>query len=439
MSNHEKKNISNDVVNTKAYWNDRFVSGSWDERSGREQSAFFAKVAIESFPAWFFNRLQQNEWTFIDYGCAEGSGTSYIAMSFPSLKVTGMDFSEEAVSRAKERHANCNFSVGDITKEIKKADVIFTSNTLEHLRTPKDILENLVNSSCRYTVLLLPFEDESGIDEHFNVFNASFFPEFIGEHYLQFYTIIDCNHMEPTYWYGRQILLIYSNVSEKQFQNNSISDHYENNILPLVEQLRDCREAIAQLKEENSTKAQEYETAVQQAREECERKLQEKQNEYQELLQQKKDDCIRLEEACSQLQAEKENLMNTVQEKELRISKLQESEKAKAENLESVTNTIKAIADTKEADSKAAIEQVSAVSRLRLYRIAHLLTEIRYAFWGTKEERAIGKKYLFHSRKTITKHNYMEAIRQSIRLTGETKELREQIDLLRTGDARQEE
>ena len=39
-------------VNSKEYWDERFVSGDWDHYDGDLQSAFFSQIALDAFPAW---------------------------------------------------------------------------------------------------------------------------------------------------------------------------------------------------------------------------------------------------------------------------------------------------------------------------------------------------------------------------------------------------
>ena len=49
-------------INSREYWENRFSTESWEKCSGREQSVYFAKVAVDNFPEWFVAELSQNEW-----------------------------------------------------------------------------------------------------------------------------------------------------------------------------------------------------------------------------------------------------------------------------------------------------------------------------------------------------------------------------------------
>ena len=179
----------------------------------------------------------QHSWELFDYGCAEGSGTCYLAKKLPSCKVTGVDFSEEAIKIAKETRADCNFILGDITEGIAACDVIFCSNALERFRDPIPLLHSLVNAATKYAILLLPFEDDSGIVEHVSGFPADRFPDTVGTHYLSTFQVIDCRRIPNSYWLGSQLLLVYTNADYKQKRGYTFSQIYSDTIAPLMKNI----------------------------------------------------------------------------------------------------------------------------------------------------------------------------------------------------------
>lgn len=205
--------LSGKPINSKEYWEARFSTDDWDKYGGDKQSEFFSQVAVDTFPDWLKEELNRNEWNILDVGCAEGDGSALLARNFPSCRVTGMDFSESAVENAKARFPHCDFIVGDATETIEFSDVIFSSNTLEHLKQPRSVLKNFCTAAEKYAVVLLPFEDHFGIAEHINIFCRDFFPFEIEQCYLKYYTVIDCAPMKSPYWQGKQILLIYVNAA----------------------------------------------------------------------------------------------------------------------------------------------------------------------------------------------------------------------------------
>ena len=131
-------------VNSKEYWDERFVSGDWDHYDGDLQSAFFSQIALDAFPAWLDRELARHEWTVFDVGCAEGGGTATLARRFPSCHTIGIDVSEAAMKQAEKKYPFCRFLQGDVYTQKETADVIFVSNVLEHLQSPAENMRSLV-------------------------------------------------------------------------------------------------------------------------------------------------------------------------------------------------------------------------------------------------------------------------------------------------------
>lgn len=81
----------------------------------------------------------------------------------------------------------------------------------------------------------------------------------------------------------------------------------------------------------------------------------------------------------------------------------------------------------KNEETISALNYIKTVANSKPYQLAHYSLEIAHAFFGTKEDRIQGKKYLFKSRRTITRYNYMEEIRSIVRRIGDCSALRQQI------------
>ena len=200
-------------VNSKEYWEERFVSGDWDHYDGDLQSAFFSQIALDAFPAWLDQELARHEWTVFDVGCAEGGGTAALARRFPSCHTVGIDVSETAVKRAGKKYPFCQFLQGDVYTQKEPVDVIFVSNVLEHLQSPAENMRSLVGMAKCHAILIHPLHDTLALDEHFHVFDEEFFPLRIGDHVLSHFKIIDCGRRNSPYWPGEQILVVYSRES----------------------------------------------------------------------------------------------------------------------------------------------------------------------------------------------------------------------------------
>lgn len=194
--------------NSEDYW-DMLFTHTWEARRGRGQTIFFANVALDHFPDWFKEEIDSHSYSICDVGCALGDGVDVIAKAFPSSKVIGIDFSEEAINKAKQYYPSYTFEVADILQMTDQYDVIFSSNTLEHFHDPFPILHKMLQHSNKYLVLLLPFQDDTGTYEHFFRFDYEHFPEKIDEFRLTFLKEIDCHLIANTHWDAKQILAVY--------------------------------------------------------------------------------------------------------------------------------------------------------------------------------------------------------------------------------------
>jgi len=200
-------------VNSKEYWEHRFQM-DWEAMQGREQSRFFAKLALDHLPSWFFTLARVQRFTFCDWGCAEGDGTDVLGSYFGRDRVYGIDFSETAVEKARNRYKDLEFLREDwLTESVasKSYDVVFSSNTLEHFKRPYEVLRSLLTRADKCVVLLLPYREFERQLEH----NYTFLAENIPcapdtEFFLTYSQAIGTSDLVPTYWSGQQMLLIYA-------------------------------------------------------------------------------------------------------------------------------------------------------------------------------------------------------------------------------------
>ena len=200
-------------VNSRGYWDRRFAL-DWEASQGREQSRFFAKLALEHLPAWFFTLARAQRLTFCDWGCAEGDGTDVLGSYFGRDRVCGIDFSNNAVEKARSRYLDLEFLAEEWLTEgasNKTYDVVFSSNTLEHFKRPYEVLHRLSMHADKCIVLLLPYREFDRLIEHEYTFVAENIPCVpVSEFALAHSQAIDTSGMVPTYWSGQQILLIYA-------------------------------------------------------------------------------------------------------------------------------------------------------------------------------------------------------------------------------------
>lgn len=240
-----------ETINDQKYWNKRFATGNWNEYGGDEQATFFADLAMQAFPEWLIKEMHEEALTIRDYGCARGSGTAWLAKHFPTCTFTGIDFSDAAIAFAREAYSFCKFEVGDLyTMELPACDMVFSSNTLEHLHEPKKMLYKIVQSAKKYAVILLPLDDTTGHCEHFFKFDVDFFPERVGEMVLGYFHLIDCRDGASPYWNGKQILLIYVHQEQEKHLKNMLGEISKKSILPRMDAIIAMRKEIGKQKEQ---------------------------------------------------------------------------------------------------------------------------------------------------------------------------------------------
>ncbi len=203
-------------INTEEYWDNRFLM-DWEAMQGKEQTEFFAYIALELLPDWLKSEIKSEKLTICDFGCALGEAVCVLNTQLQT-KVSGMDFSESAVEKAKENYPQYDFFQKDISKEEieeMRFDVGYISNVLEHIKNPWSAAKNLVKCLNRYFIVLIPFRETMQIEEHCNKFDTGNIPFHIEKMKLIYVNYMDCTHIENTLYADRQILLVYTNEREK--------------------------------------------------------------------------------------------------------------------------------------------------------------------------------------------------------------------------------
>ena len=90
-----------------------------------------------------------------ELGCGTGWLSSRIKKRFPNIKATGIDLSDSAINRAKQRAENVNFEVDDILTYNKKADMIISMGVLHHIpnHTINELMAHAISLSNKYTFI----------------------------------------------------------------------------------------------------------------------------------------------------------------------------------------------------------------------------------------------------------------------------------------------
>ncbi|MHB9364573.1 class I SAM-dependent methyltransferase [Mesorhizobium sp. M1143] len=144
--------------------------------------------------------------------------------------VTGIDFAEPAIASARATFSKPHFLRVDLFRELfnERFDVVVSSNTLEHFDDPVAVLERLGEMATEALVILVPFREYLRLDEHKSTFDPSNIPATLagGELVLATSKVVDARAMEPTYWAGEQILLVYARtqrIAEREFRLSDLT------------------------------------------------------------------------------------------------------------------------------------------------------------------------------------------------------------------------
>jgi SAM-dependent methyltransferase len=169
-----------DNVNTRNYWEQRFSSGDWEAKRGRWQTQSFAKGQIP-----YIHLNGDFEGTLLDFGCGLGDAMPIYKESYPKAKLIGVDISQAAVDICRERYGSfAAFAQGDFSS-VPEADVIITSNVLEHLDDDRTIASGLL-SRCRHLYVITPYKEDPLCAEHIRSYDELHFKG-VGEYSYKVY------------------------------------------------------------------------------------------------------------------------------------------------------------------------------------------------------------------------------------------------------------
>jgi ubiquinone/menaquinone biosynthesis C-methylase UbiE len=97
-----------------------------------------------------------NEGDAVDFGCGHGVVTEVLRQALPpAWKVYGVDVSETAIGRARERYPHCTFMCADDPALIgKRFDFVFTHHVLEHVYDVSLVLDEIVRLATPHGTML---------------------------------------------------------------------------------------------------------------------------------------------------------------------------------------------------------------------------------------------------------------------------------------------
>lgn len=389
--------MSEKIINTREYWNKRFDT-DWNEYGGNQQTEFFAKIACDMFPEWFVRDIKLNQYTLCDIGCALGDGVDILS-KFLGIRASGMDFSEEAINKAKERYPQYEFYTDDVINlsEVKIYDIIYCSNVLEHFPNPWDIANNLSKISSHYIVLLFPFREKLNISEHVYNFDTNLIPLEINKFKLIHVNTVNGEEIENSFYPDQQIFLIYSNI-ETDIKLANLKD-ISNGIT--YADLKDSLREINKLQDENyslQNQINEFSKQIEVIRNENTNNI-ENFNKQIELLEFKIQNLQKQIVEYSEREKELKNQLTNFEnlEKELNDLKSRKSYYANLEdNLRNEIEQLRKYENEREEIIKKALNQCKSMTYSRLFKLVHFLNRFLYqGIKGTKLERKKFRKWLY--------------------------------------------
>lgn len=244
-------------VNSKEYWDVRF-SSDWESNQGREQTKFFADLAVDHLPNWLVKNINSKRFNICDVGCAEGDAVPVLSNKFFKSEVVGIDFSGEAVEKAKLNYPHYTFLQGAVENIEENYDVLFCSNVLEHFVNPFSMLEKMLVKANNHIILLLPFQEYVRVSEHFFSFDYEHFQLNLDNFRLSFYKEIDGSKFDHKLWPLKQILLVYTR--KDLFDELDLTLESYTSTVPMLEK------ELGETKEELKLTKEHYEKELEQIR-----------------------------------------------------------------------------------------------------------------------------------------------------------------------------
>lgn len=200
------------MINDRAWWENEFLN-NWEVGfDGKEQTLYFAQLMLANLPEDVKAFLSVPGTTVLDWGCALGQAVNLVQATFPDANVTGLDFAEKAIEKARVLFPGNRFISRTFNKEIDFYDVVYTSNCLEHFSNPMDNIKDLLEGTGKYFIALVPynqggFAGPMDMGCHFYSFTESSFPGQIGDFARQHCKVIP--PVNPDMWNDNQLLVIY--------------------------------------------------------------------------------------------------------------------------------------------------------------------------------------------------------------------------------------
>lgn len=163
--------MSRKNINTREYWEERFSSDDWENAKGRTQTRDFAEASV---PHLGLDETFRG--TLLDFGCGLGDALPVYRRHFPHAKLLGMDISEHAVRKCRQRYGDIAEFMQGGPAQAPAADVTVVSNVLEHLDDDVETARRLL-TKCKRLFVVVPYREWPLDKEHVRSYDDSSFSE----------------------------------------------------------------------------------------------------------------------------------------------------------------------------------------------------------------------------------------------------------------------
>lgn len=196
----------------------------------------------------FINSDKRNL-SVLDIGCASGMFLDIISSKFKQFsKFDGLDISEAATKKAKEKGYNIFTSLIEDFKFKNNYDLISMFQVIEHVHDPMDVIKKLYknlnkdgillietpNPDCFDRIIFKGYWEGYHIPRHFNLFTIDNFTNKLKE--IGFSKVIISRKMQPVHWSisikhylkdKKRFKFLYDNIKHTSFFLNIIFSFFD--------------------------------------------------------------------------------------------------------------------------------------------------------------------------------------------------------------------
>jgi len=160
---------------------------------GPRQNEYYMNMIIKNLDDRVIKFLKEAPASIVDVGCAMGYGTILLGDIFPLAKLYGIEVNETAVAGGRERFPQITFIHNRDGLIDGLYDIVISSHCLEHYLDPQELLADLLRISCRYCIVMVPYNEDPPQNKHLCTITENTFPDKLvveGKHYIKISSVI---------------------------------------------------------------------------------------------------------------------------------------------------------------------------------------------------------------------------------------------------------